>query len=76
MEPTEGALRKDLRIVLKLGKFQVIERTEFTAKVALGGSVYLTINDPILPKLDFRAGDILTFYTEVPLAEPKSTSIK
>lgn len=73
MEPTQAALRKRFRLILTLGKFQVLERGHNTIKVALGGSTTMTITDPIIARLDIRAGDILTYYTEAPLAEPSPT---
>lgn len=76
MDPSPAALRKHLRLVLKLGKFQVVSRSEFELKINIGNSVTMIVNDPILPRLDVRAGDILTFYTEVPLADPKPTPIE
>lgn len=72
-EPTnlEAGMRKQFRLVLNLGKYQIIEREGNTIKVALGGSTTMTIPLPI--DTDVRPGDILTFYTEVPYANPKPT---
>ena len=70
------ALRKSLRLVLVLGKFRVIERHDAEMKVALGGSTTMTITLP--PSADVKAGDLLTFYTEVLYkhAEPKQPPIQ
>jgi hypothetical protein len=75
MEPTEDSLRKAYRLILKLGKFRVLERSEFTMKIALGGSTTMTVSDPILTQADVKAGDILTLYTEVLYANPKPPSV-
>jgi hypothetical protein len=61
--PIDDALRKELRLVLVLGKFRVLERENLQMKVALGGSTTMTISLP--PQADVKAGDLLTFYTEV-----------
>jgi hypothetical protein len=43
-------------------------------KVALGGSTTMTV---LLPEVaDVKAGDILTFYTEVLYAKPKEPPIQ
>jgi len=63
MEVGKEMTEKPTRIVLVLGKFRVTERTEFTMKVALGGSTTMTI--PVQPFMDVKAGDLLTLYTEV-----------
>lgn len=75
MEPIEGQIiDKPLRLVLVLGKFRVIERTDTSMKIALGGSTTMTVTLP--PQADVKDGDILTFYTEVLYAHSGSTSIQ
>ncbi len=59
MESTQAPMR----IVLVLGKFRVTERTETHMKIALGGSTTMTCN--VTKDMDVKAGDLLTFYTEV-----------
>ena len=71
MEPAEGKIG---RYVLILGKFRVVERTEGTMKLALGGSTTMTVALP--EQADVRSGDILTLYTEVLHAKPKQTPIQ
>lgn len=62
-----------MRIVLVLGKYRVISRTETDVKVALGGSTTMTFD--IKPFMDIREGDLLTFYTEVYTnAQPSESS--
>jgi hypothetical protein len=75
MEPTEDTLRKAYRLILKLGKFQVLERGNLTMKISLGGSTTMTVTDPLLANADVKAGDILTLYTEVLYANPKPPSV-
>ena len=73
MEPIETALKKDLRVVLNLGKFRVMERSETSMKVALGGSTTMTVQ--LEPFMDVRAGDLITLYTEVLYAKPSQPPI-
>ena len=77
-DPSEAemtaALRKPFRMVLVLGKFRVSERTAGAMKVELGGSTTMTVTLP--PQADVKAGDLLTFYTEVLYAEPKQPPIQ
>jgi hypothetical protein len=68
----EAASNRQLRARLILGKFRVVERTELTMKVALGGSTTMTVS--VEPFMDVKAGDILTLYTEVLLAPQSSTN--
>ena len=63
MEPSKSTLRA--RLIL--GKFRVLERTETSMKVALGGSTTMTVS--VEPFMDVRDGDLLTLYTEVLLAQ-------
>ncbi len=63
-----------VRIVLVLGKFRVLERSELQMKVALGGSTTMTVG--LTSEMDVKAGDLLTLYTEVLYAQPKTTSIQ
>lgn len=58
------------RVTLVLGKFRVLERTEFEMKVALGGTTTMTVG--VQTFMDVKAGDLITLYTEVYLA--KSTA--
>ncbi len=74
MEPTESTVRSQTRFVLVLGKFRVTERENNLMKVALGGSTTMTITLP--EHADVRAGDILTFYTEVLYANPNPPPIQ
>ena len=73
MEPIETALKKDLRVVLNLCKFRVMERSETSMKVALGGSTTMTVQ--LEPFMDVRAGDLITLYTEVLYAKPSQPPI-
>lgn len=59
---------KPLRIILSLGKYRVLDRTETEMKLALGGSTTMTIG--IEPYMDVNAGDVLTLYTEVLIRKP------
>lgn len=70
--PKTEMITKDndgLRLRILIGKFRVLERHGAYIKIALGGSTTMTIHD--LPYLaDIRPGDLLTFYTEAPIAKP------
>ena len=70
MEPTE----KKVRIVLSLGKFRVLYRDNKCMKIALGGSTTMTV--PVQDYMDVQSGDVLTLYTEVYYAKPKSTPVQ
>lgn len=74
MEPIEAAIKKQYRLVLVLGKFRVTERENNIMKVALGGSTTMTIALP--DNADVKAGDILTFYTEVLYANPNPSPVQ
>jgi hypothetical protein len=63
-----------MRLLLVLGKFRVTERQHDLMKVALGGSTTMTVTLP--EYADVREGDILTLYTEVPYANPRSTPVQ
>jgi hypothetical protein len=63
-----------MRLLLVLGKFRVIERQHNLMKVALGGSTTMTVTLP--EDADVHEGDILTLYTEVPYADPRSTPVQ
>ena len=65
---------KPLRIVLNLGKYRVLERTELEMKLALGGSTTMTCS--VEPFMDVKSGDLLTLYTEVLLAKPSEPPIE
>lgn len=71
MEPTQN---REPRLVLVLGKFRVTDRQNNLMKIALGGSTTMTCTLP--DGADVREGDILTFYTEVLYATPKSASVQ
>jgi hypothetical protein len=66
------------RLRLILGKFRVIKLDHglsgFRATLDLGNSITLTMDVPI--HADLRLNDLLTFYTEVPYAEPKPTPVE
>lgn len=51
-----------------LGKFYVVAIERGVARISLGGTTEMRI--PIPPRADLRVGDLLTYYTEVPLAIP------
>lgn len=76
MEPTEAemtaATRKQLRLILVLGKFRVSDRQNNLMKLELGGSTTMTVTLP--DGADVKAGDLLTLYTEVLYAAPKSNT--
>jgi len=74
MEPVEAQVKNNLRLVLNLGKYRVIERQDQVMKLALGGSTTMTVTLP--PHADVKAGDILTLYTEVLYARPSETPIQ
>lgn len=62
------------RLILPLGKYRVVERHGNTIKIELSGPYSMMV---IVPDCaDVRAGDILTFYTEVLYADPRPTSIQ
>ena len=65
---------KPLRIVLNLGKYRVLERSELQMKLALGGSTTMTVD--LTPFMDVKAGDLLTLYTEVLYAKPSEPPIQ
>lgn len=75
-DPTDvemkAATKKQLRLVLVLGKFRVTERTDAAMKLALGGSTTMTCTLP--DGADVKSGDILTLYTEVLYAKPQANS--
>jgi hypothetical protein len=64
---------EQMRVRLVLGKFRVTERTETYIKLFLGGSTTMTVS--IEPFMDVNAGDLLTLYTEVLLAQPSGTPV-
>lgn len=63
----------DLRAVLPLLKARVVERGTAHFKLAIGGSTTITVTVPNMHNFDIRDGDILTLYTEVPLAPTNQT---
>ncbi len=67
MEPTQ----KQMRAILPLGKFRVIERGSDYIKVQMGGSTTMTIQLNHMHLYDIKDGDLLTYYTEVLLAPPQ-----
>ena len=72
MEPTPSKMR----LLLVLGKARVTERNNESIKLAIGGSTTITVTSYVLGSADVTVGDILTLYTEVPYAEPKSTPVQ
>lgn len=62
------------RVTLVLGKFRVLARTEFQMKVALGGTTTMTVS--VSPLMDVKAGDLITLYTEVYLAQPSQPPVQ
>lgn len=60
--------KEALRLRLILGKFQVVKIEGGMAHVNLGHGVTMQIS--LLPQMDVRPGDILTYYTEVPWNAP------
>jgi hypothetical protein len=67
-----------LRLRLILGKFRVIKLDKgvagFRAIIDFTNSVKITVDCPI--EADIRLNDLLTFYTEVPLADVIETSVQ
>jgi len=61
---------KQMRAILPLGKVRVVERTDKTIKLALGGSTTMTIMLNHMHLYDIKDGDLLSIYTEVLLAQP------
>ena len=61
---------KQMRAILPLGKVRVVERTDKTIKLALGGSTTITIMLMNMHMYDIKDGDLLSVYTEVLLAQP------
>ena len=59
--------KSPMRVVLVLGKFRVMERSETEMKLALGGSTTMAV--ALEPFMDVKAGDLLTLYTEVYLGK-------
>ncbi len=60
----------ELRAILPLGKFRVVERGPNHIKVSMGGSTTMTIQLNHMHLYDIKDGDLLTYYTEVLLAQP------
>ena len=77
MEPTQNEVEEMYRIRLILGKFRVIKMEKgavgFRAWIDLGNSVNMVIDCPF--SADLRLYDNLTFYTEVPYADPATTPL-
>ena len=71
---TAGVIPTKSRIVLVLGKFPVVERTETAMKIALGGSTTMTVT--ITSAMDVKSGDFLTLYTEVLYAQPSQPRVQ
>ena len=67
MEPP----KKQMRAILPLGKFRVIEHGSGYIKIAMGGSTTMTIDLNHMHLYDIKDGDWLTMYTEVLLAPPQ-----
>ena len=66
------------RVRLLLGKFRVtkVEKGSLgtRATLDLGNSITMTMYCPFTA--DLRLNDLLTFFTEVPYAEPSATSVQ
>lgn len=58
------------RAIWPLLKARVVECTEGSVKLAIGGSTTITVTHD-MRLYDVREGDLLTLYTEVLLAKPK-----
>ena len=56
-------------------KAHVVDRDATSFKLAIGGSTTITVQCQ-MDMYDIRDGDVLTLYTEVMLAQPKSTPIQ
>ncbi len=65
---------KGFRAILPLDKARVIDRGSDYFKLAIGGSTTITITLN-MDLYDIRDGDLLTLYTEVMLAKPRSTPV-
>ncbi len=66
---------KQMRAILPLGKFRVVERGPDYIKVGMGGSTTMTIMINHMHLYDIKDGDLLTYYTEVLFAKPSSTPV-
>lgn len=64
---------KSMRAIWPLLKARVIERTENYIKISIGGSTTITISHD-MRLYDVREGDLLTLYTEVPIAKPEGSA--
>ena len=62
--------QKQMRAILPLGKFRVVERGPDYIKISMGGSTTMTISLNHMHLYDIKDGDLLTYYTEVMLAKP------
>ena len=69
MEPT-----KTTRLILPLGKFRVVQRTNNSMRIDLGKGIGMVVELP--DYADVHEGDILTLYTEVLYAKPSRPSIE
>jgi hypothetical protein len=65
--------KKQMRAIWPLLKARVIERTENHIKISIGGSTTITIGHD-MRLFDVREGDLLTLYTEVPIAKPEGNA--
>ncbi len=63
---------KQMRAILPLGKFHVVERGCDYIKVGMSGSTTMTIHLNHMHLYDIKDGDLLTYYTEVLLSVPKA----
>jgi hypothetical protein len=62
-----------LRAVFPLLKARVVDRGPDFFKLHIGGSTTITIKCA-MSMYDIRDGDLLTLYTEVPIAKPSQPS--
>lgn len=68
-------MTKQLRAIFPLLKGRVVDRGPDYFKIAIGGSTTITITCQ-MSLYDIRDGDILTLYTEVPIAQPSQSSVQ
>lgn len=64
--------QKQVRVILPLGKARIVDRGPTYFKMAIGGSTTITV-DCNMSAFDIRDGDLLSLYTEVLLANAKSS---
>jgi hypothetical protein len=65
---------KTFRAIFPLLKARVVDRGSDYFKLAIGGSTTITINCK-MEMYDIRDGDLLTIYTEVPIAKSSQSPV-